>query len=67
MLGQRRFLGSLGATYPIEDFEMFLRWYREGKFPLDKLVTKRFKLEEINEACDELRAGKILGRAVIEL
>ena len=67
MLGQRSFLGSLGATYPIEDFEMFLRWQKEGKFPLDKLVTKRFKLEEINEACDELRAGKILGRAVIEL
>jgi Zn-dependent alcohol dehydrogenase len=66
-MGQRGFVGSLGAAYPPGDFEMYLRWNREGKFPLDKLVTKRFRLEEINEAMDELRAGEILGRAVIKL
>lgn len=66
-MGQRGFLGSLGAAYPTADFEMYLRWNREGKFPLDKLVTKRYRLEEINKACDDLRAGKILGRAVIKL
>ena len=48
------------------DMPMFLRWYREGKFPLDKLVTRRYKLDDINEACDALKAGDILGRAIIE-
>ena len=33
---QRRFRGSLGATYPERDFPLFLRWHEEGKFPLDK-------------------------------
>ena len=63
---QRTFRGSLGATYPERDFPMFLRWHQEGKFPLDKLVTKRYKLDDINEACDDLEAGQILGRAIIE-
>ena len=66
MMHQRQFRGSLGATYPDKDFPMFLRLYREGKFPLDKLVTRRYKLDEINEACDALHAGEILGRAIIE-
>ncbi len=63
---QRIFRGSLGATFPDRDFPMFLRWHKEGKFPLDKLVTRRYKLDDINEACDQLEAGEILGRAIIE-
>ena len=59
-------MGSLGATYPDKDFPMFLRLYQEGKFPLDKLITKRYKLDDINEACDSLKAGAILGRSIIE-
>ncbi len=63
---QRRVVGSLGATYPDKDFAMFLRWAREGKFPLDKLVTRRYTLDQINRAYEELEAGEILGRAIIE-
>ena len=63
---QRQYRGSLGATYPDRDFPMFLRWHQEGKFPLDKLVTRRYKLDDINEACDALKSGDILGRAIIE-
>ena len=63
---QRQYRGSLGATYPDKDFPMFLRWYQEGKFPLDKLVTRRYKLDDINEACEALKSGDILGRAIIE-
>ena len=64
--GQRQFRGSLGATYPVRDFSLFLRLHREGKFPLERLVTRRYKLDDINEACDALRAGQILGRAIVE-
>ena len=66
MFSQRIYRGSLGATYPEKDFATFLRWHQEGKFPLEKLITKRYKLDEINEACDALEAGEILGRAIIE-
>ena len=63
---RRRYRGSTGATYPERDFPMFLRWHQEGKFPLDKLVSRRFRLDQINEAYAALEAGEILGRAIIE-
>ena len=66
MFSQRIYRGSLGATYPEKDFATFLRWHQEGKFPVQKLITRRYKLDEINEACDALEAGDILGRAIIE-
>ena len=66
MFHQRQYRGSLGATYPDRDFPMFLRWHQEGKFPLDKMVTRRYALDDINEACDDLESGEILGRAIIE-
>ncbi|MEZ5853528.1 MAG: zinc-binding dehydrogenase [Hyphomicrobiaceae bacterium] len=64
--GQRQFRGSLGASFPDRDFSMYLRWHQEGKFPLDKLITRRYGLSQINEACHDLHAGHILGRAIIE-
>ncbi len=66
MQHQRTYRGSLGATYPEKDFAMFLRWHKEGKFDLDRLVTKRYTLDQINEACDDLQKAKIQGRAIIE-
>ena len=66
MFHQRRYRGSHGATIPDRDFPMYLRLHAEGKFPLDLLVTDRYRLEQINEACDALRAGDIMGRAIIE-
>lgn len=66
MFHQRQYRGSLGAAYPDKDFNMYLRLYKEGKFPLDEMVTKRYKLDDINEACDDLHNGRILGRAILE-
>ncbi len=64
--GQRQYRGSLGASFPDRDFAMYLRWHQEGKFPLDRLVTRRYALEQINEACHDLHSGHILGRAILE-
>ena len=64
--GQRVYTGSLGAAYPDQDFPMYLRWHQEGRFPLDRLITRRYKLEDINQACDDLHHGHILGRAILE-
>jgi Zn-dependent alcohol dehydrogenase len=66
LLSHRQFRSSLGASHPERDFPMFLRWHQEGKFPLNKLVTRRYSLEQINEAYAALAAGEILGRAIIE-
>ena len=36
MYHQKIYRGSLGATYPEEDFPYFLDLYRQGKFPINK-------------------------------
>ncbi|WP_030164844.1 zinc-binding dehydrogenase [Streptomyces sp. NRRL S-813] len=67
LLYQRHYCGSLGATDPEADFPLFLGWVREGRFPLAKLVTDRFPLDRIDEACVALEEGRILGRAIVEM
>jgi Zn-dependent alcohol dehydrogenase len=67
LLHQRHYCGSLGATEPDTDFPLFLEWMHEDKFPLGKLVTNRYSLEQIDEAVVALEQGQILGRAIIEL
>jgi Zn-dependent alcohol dehydrogenase len=67
LLHQRHYCGSLGATNPDTDFPLFLKWMREDRFPLGRLVTNRYSLEQIDEAVAALEQGQILGRAIIEL
>jgi Zn-dependent alcohol dehydrogenase len=66
LLYQRHYCGSLGATEPDTDFPLFLEWMRDEKFPLGKLVTNRYSLEQAEEARVALTEGRILGRAIIE-
>ena len=64
---QRQYRGSPGASVPEKDFPMYLRWNREGKWPLDKQVTRQYKLDDANQAVEDLAAGRIAGRAIIVL
>jgi NDMA-dependent alcohol dehydrogenase len=50
--------GSIyGSTRPQSDFPRLFELYRRGRLPLDRLVTRRWPLEEINEAYEALIAG----------
>lgn len=67
VINEKKYIGSIGGSCrPDRDFPTFLRWYREGDLDLDALVTQRYKLDQINEATDELAAGHIAGRAILE-
>ncbi len=55
-----------GSCRPERDLPMFVRWYQEGRLPLDTLITRRYKLDQINEACQALLDGEISGRAIVE-
>jgi alcohol dehydrogenase len=62
----RTVIGSyLGSAVPSRDIPVFARWWREGRLPVEALVSSRIGLEEVNEAMDELAAGRAL-RQVIE-
>jgi Zn-dependent alcohol dehydrogenase len=54
-----------GCSTPDRDFPLLVRWFKEGKLPLDQMVTRRYTLEQINEACDALARGEIAGRAIV--
>jgi Zn-dependent alcohol dehydrogenase len=65
-IGSRSFTRTSGGDCkPERDFPIFMRWYREGKLKLDELVTRRYKLEQINEAVADLEHGQILGRGIL--
>lgn len=53
-----------GGVNPQRDFPMLLDLYAEGKLNLDDMITKRYALEQINEAYTDMRDGK-LARGVI--
>jgi Zn-dependent alcohol dehydrogenase len=65
-LGSRSFTRTSGGDCkPERDFPLFIRWFREGKLKLNDLVTNRYRLEQINEAVDDLEHGRILGRGIL--
>ena len=53
-----------GDCRPDRDFPVFVRWYREGKLRLDELVTKRYTLDQVNDAVKDLAEGRIMGRGI---
>jgi S-(hydroxymethyl)glutathione dehydrogenase/alcohol dehydrogenase len=55
-----------GSSNPDRDIPMFAKLYLEGRLPLEKLITKRYSLEAINEALDDLEHHRI-GRPLIEI
>ncbi|MGI8549544.1 MAG: zinc-binding dehydrogenase [Dehalococcoidia bacterium] len=68
LINEKTYKGSIGGSCkPQRDFAMFLQWFQEGKLDLNALVTRRYKLDQINEATDALQSGQIAGRAILEL
>lgn len=55
-----------GACNPDVDVPRFADLYRRGKLPLEKLITQRYKLEQINDALDDLE-NKRVGRPLVEI
>ena len=53
-----------GSARMSTDMPKLIDMYQAGKLPLDELVTRRYSLDQINEAYDDLDRGEI-GRGVI--
>jgi Zn-dependent alcohol dehydrogenase len=68
LVNEKRFVGSLGgSTRPAVDLETYLDWADAGDLDLASLVTDRFALDDINDATETLAAGRVIGRAILEL
>jgi S-(hydroxymethyl)glutathione dehydrogenase/alcohol dehydrogenase len=42
---------------PARDFPLLLNLWRAGRLPLERLITRRVRLDEVNEAFDDLTNG----------
>lgn len=56
---------SYGGARPRRDFPLLARAYLEGRLMLDELITRRIRLEEINEGFDALRRGEAIRSVVV--
>lgn len=56
---ERRLIGSFyGSCQPKVDMPKLLNLYTEGKLKLDELITRHYRLEQINEAFADMEAGE---------
>ncbi|RPA06102.1 S-(hydroxymethyl)mycothiol dehydrogenase [Gordonia sp. OPL2] len=55
-----------GDCLPERDFPMLIDLYEQGRLPLDKFVTERVGLTDVEAAFEAMEAGKVL-RSVVEL
>jgi len=55
-----------GASSPDNDIPILADLYKKKLMPLEKLVTKKYKLDDINTALDDLKHSKVF-RPLIEM
>jgi len=55
-----------GDVVPQIDIPRWLDLYMAGKLPIDKLITRSYSLDQINEAFQDLQNGKLI-RGVIKI
>ena len=64
---ERRILGSIyGSAKPERDFLTILNVYRSGRLPLDRLISHRVGLDDVDKAFELMQSGEAL-RVVLEI
>jgi S-(hydroxymethyl)glutathione dehydrogenase/alcohol dehydrogenase len=53
-----------GSSHPRQDMPRIVDWYRRGLIEIDGLITRRYTLDDINRAYDDLESDAV-GRGVI--
>jgi alcohol dehydrogenase len=54
----------LGSAVPKRDVPAFEALWREGRLPLERLVSRTIALEDINEGMDALASGEVIRQVV---
>src|SRR6476646_1357796 len=63
---ERTVKGSyIGTCVPTRDLPRYIELYRRGKLPVDRLMSGRLKLDEINLGFDRLHEGKAVRQIVV--
>lgn len=63
---ERTLKGSyVGSCVPARDVPRFVAMYRAGRLPVNRLLSERIALEEINEAFDRLARGESIRQVIM--
>jgi alcohol dehydrogenase len=63
---ERTIKGSyIGTCVPTRDLPRFIALYRAGKLPVDRLMSGRLRLDEINEGFDRLDRGEAVRQVIV--
>ncbi|MDO8931406.1 MAG: zinc-dependent alcohol dehydrogenase family protein [Rhodocyclaceae bacterium] len=55
----------LGSAVPARDIPRYIELYKAGRLPVDKLVTRTLRLDEINEGFDRLADGSEVRQVIL--
>lgn len=62
----RTIVGSyLGSAVPARDIPRYAQLWREGKLPVEELISSHIRLEDINAAMDQLADGKAVRQVIL--
>ena len=65
---EKQLTGSHGGeSVPNVDIPKYIRLVDAGKLAIQPLLTDQYRLEEINDAIDDMRSGRVAGRILISL
>jgi alcohol dehydrogenase len=63
---ERTVKGSyVGSCVPVRDIPRYIALYREGRLPVDKLMSDHLGLEDINAGFDRLASGRVVRQVVM--
>jgi alcohol dehydrogenase len=66
IIRQRSLLGcSMGSGHASLDIPHYVQLYLQGRLPLDKMVSRRYSLIQINDALRDLQRGEVIKGVII--
>ncbi|MBT6543218.1 MAG: zinc-binding dehydrogenase, partial [Rhodobacteraceae bacterium] len=66
LISGKQIAGSWGgATLPDRDIPRFVALFQRANIPLESLLTKRYSLDQINQALDDLDAGRVFRPLIV--
>jgi alcohol dehydrogenase len=67
LVGEERTVrGSyIGSCVPIRDVPRYVELYRQGRLAVDRLLSERVGLDELNEAFDRLATGRTIRQVLV--
>jgi S-(hydroxymethyl)glutathione dehydrogenase/alcohol dehydrogenase len=65
-LSNKSIVGNVfGLTNPLWDVPRIFDMYKRGDLKLDEMITRRYRLDEINEGYADMHAGKNIRGVIV--